>query len=491
MKLDFKIQNEELNLAKLIDDEMNKKPKKVYMFVGTLKESGFDILEESIIDSKAKISIFMGIDKKNTTKGLLDGILKYTKDVYVYNNNDLKEFESNIYIFEFEKSVSIYLSSSNMSESGLTEDISVFSRIVYNLTNEIEEKEYKENVKTLLELKKIEFIKLDKKIIQSLLEDKVIFSNKQYEHNVRSISEFLGKRETNSSKELKNKESKKVEDDIFANDFNIPVIDLSSSNIDIDISDAVESENDKVELSTKENKIPKEVEIQEKPVIDEKVKSNKKDKKVMSVFNLDEVVTENDEDKELFNGTINLNDMLLTKSKIKLDTAKTEVKEQEENNEETIIFKKLDLNNISNYIFELPAKQQNGQDLDVIKIPNYIRELIPNFFEFSEKAKSKVINGTQFKVKDIQVEIVDVKNNNKIFDKNAKMMQKKGQTYMTIMSKNLENIEYDEKDIARVIKLSSDIYHLEIVSKDMQEYKIWSKIMNKKLKGVDRKYGIM
>jgi hypothetical protein len=25
----------------------------------------------------------------------------------------------------------------------------------------------------------------------------------------------------------------------------------------------------------------------------------------------------------------------------------------------------------------------------------------------------------------------------------------------------------------------------------MQEYKIWSKIMNKKLKGIDRKYGIM
>ena len=32
------------------------------------------------------------------------------------------------------------------------------------------------------------------------------------------------------------------------------------------------------------------------------------------------------------------------------------------------------------------------------------------------------------------------------------MMQKKGQTYMTIMSQNFENIDYNEKDIVRIIK---------------------------------------
>lgn len=480
MKLDFKIQNEELNLAKLIDDEMNKKPKKVYMFVGTLKESGFDILEESIIDTKAKMTLFIGIDKKNTTKGLLDGILKYTKEIYVYNNNDLKEFESNIYIFEFEKTVSIYLGSANTSESGLTNDVSVFSRVQYNLNDENDTKEYKENIKMLMELKKLEFVKLDEKLIQTLLDEKVIFSNKQYEHSVRSISEFLGKREVKPSKGISKKEEKiKIEDDIFAGDFNIPVINLDNLNIDIDISDAVESENDKADENIQESNV------------DEKKKVSKIKKQSLDYINQDELNEVSEEDQELFNGTINLNDMLLTKSKVKLDLAKPEIIEQEDSNEETIIFKKLDLNNISNYIFELPAKQQNGQDLDVIKIPNYIRQLIPNFFEFSEKSKSKVINGSQYKVKDIQLEIVDVKNNTKIFDKNAKMMQKKGQTYMTIMSKDLENIEYKENDIARIIKLSSDIYHVEIVSKDMQEYKIWSKIMNKKLKGVDRKYGIM
>jgi hypothetical protein len=479
MKLDFKIQNEELNLAKLIDDEMSKKPKKVYMSIGTLKESGFNILEESIIDTKAKIVLFIGIDKKNTTKGLLDNILKYTKEIYVYNNNDQREFESNIYIFEFEKTSSIYLSSSNMSESGITNDISVFSRIMYNLNDENERKEYKDNLKILLELKKLEFVKLDQNLIQTLLDDKVIFSNKQYEHSVRSISEFIGKKDIKPSKKIDKEENINLQNEIFAQDFNIPVINLSNSNIDIDISDAVESENDKLEV---------------KNVSDKKVKEKETKKQTVYDFNKDEETEVAEDDQELFNGALNLNDMLLTKSKVKLSIVKPEVIKEEKKEkieEENIKFKKLDLNNISNYIFELPAKQQNGQNLDVIKIPNYIRELIPNFFEFNEKIKNEVINGSQYKVKDIQLEIVDVKNSKKVFDKNAKIMQKKGQTYMTFFSKDMDSIEYNEKDIARIIKLSSNIYHIEFVSRDMQEYKIWSKIMNKKLKGIDRKYGIM
>jgi len=476
MKLDFKVQCEELNLAKLIDEEMAKNPKKVYMFIGTLKESGFNILEESIVDTKSKITLFMGIDKKNTTKGLLDDILKYTKEVYVYNNNDLKEFESNIYIFESQKTANIYLSSSNMSESGLVHDISVFSKIVYMLNDKNDNKEYKENLKILIELKKDEFIKLDENLIQTLLDDKVIFSNKQYEHNIKSISEFLGKREIKHSKEV-NEDNNKVEDDIVANEFNIPVIDLSNSNIEFDITDAVENESE-----IAEEKIP------ETLVIDKKIKRVKKTNKDVPDLIENEI---NDEDLELFNGVVDLNSMLLTKSKVKLNTVKPEVVEAQEKDEETITFKKLDLNNISNYIFELPAKQQNGQDLNVIKIPNYIVKIIPNFFEISQKIKSKVINGSTHKVRDIQVEIVDVKKGIKAFDINAKMMQKKGQTYMTIMSEYLEKIDYEENDIARIIKLSSDIYHIEIVSKDMQEYKIWSKIITKKLKGVDRRYGIM
>ena len=48
-----------------------------------------------------------------------------------------------------------------------------------------------------------------------------------------------------------------------------------------------------------------------------------------------------------------------------------------------------------------------------------------------------------------------------------------------------------EKDIARIIKLSSDVYHIEIISQDMQEYNIWEKLCNQKFKASTRKYGMM
>ncbi|MEG1705630.1 MAG: hypothetical protein RR290_03545 [Clostridia bacterium] len=464
MKLDFNIQDSNISLAKMIDTEMIKNPKKVYMFIGIIKEAGFNIIEESIVDSKAKISIFMGVDKKNTTKNLLTTILSYTKDVYVHNNNDLKEFESNIYVFEYEKVANIYVSASNASESGLTENMSVITKIVCNLVLDDEKKEYKENMKKLTELKNIDFKKLDGNLIDELLDTKVIFSNKQYDHNVKSISQFLGKPEIK-------KENKESDEDIQADNFGIPVIDLSNSILDIDLSDV------------------EDVSPETKKVIIEQEKE-KKDKKA-------EKITKQIEEQQYdgsFGDVVDISSILLTKSKVKLSEKVVETKEEidpTEKEEVAITFKKLDLNNISNYMFELPSKQQNGVDLDVIKIPNYIRELIPKFFEFPDKAKTKVINGAQHKLRDIQVEIVDAKNNTKVIDKNAKIIQKKGQTYFCIMSKFLEQTEYEEKDIARIIKLSDDVYHIEIVSKDMQEYKIWSKIMNKKLKGVDRKYGIM
>ena len=105
--------------------------------------------------------------------------------------------------------------------------------------------------------------------------------------------------------------------------------------------------------------------------------------------------------------------------------------------------------------------------------------------------KNVKINDADYKVRDVNLEIVDVKNNKKYTDREAKMMQKKGQSFMLINTDSLSDVEYTEKDIARVIKLSSDTYHVEIISKDMQEYKLWSKLCNQKFKAADRNFGMM
>ena len=70
-------------------------------------------------------------------------------------------------------------------------------------------------------------------------------------------------------------------------------------------------------------------------------------------------------------------------------------------------------------------------------------------------------------------------------------MQKQDQTYLTFSTSKFKEIDYNEADIARIIKLSENVYHIEIISKELQEYKLWSKICNQKFKSSTRKYGMM
>ena len=139
----------------------------------------------------------------------------------------------------------------------------------------------------------------------------------------------------------------------------------------------------------------------------------------------------------------------------------------------------------------MPSKGTKAQDANLLKIPNYIQTTIPDFFELSSKGKNMEIDGNVYKVRVIKLEIVDVKNNKKYTDREARLMHKVGQSYLTINTDVLKNINYEENDIARIIKLSTDIYHIEIISKDMQEYKLWSKVCTQKFKSTTRKYGMM
>ena len=80
------------------------------------------------------------------------------------------------------------------------------------------------------------FSKLDKKAIEQLVENKEIFSTRQYNHSVMSISELLGKKD--KKEEVKPEISKDEVDEVYkSNDVEIPKIDLSDISIDIDIPD--------------------------------------------------------------------------------------------------------------------------------------------------------------------------------------------------------------------------------------------------------------
>ena len=490
MKFDLLMQNEENSISAEIVKAFEMKPKKAYFFVGNLKDTGFRILEEEIIDSKVKLYFAIGIDKKNTTRVMLEDILRYTKDVYVYSNNNQIEYDSNLMIFEYTNSVVVYQISGSMSESGVKDNISVYTKITFDLENADESKEYKQTIKNIQKsIENNNFELLTKSKIEELVENKEIFTTRQYVHNVKSIAELLGSKESDKTKQ------KDKDDDISATEIEIPKVDLSDIDFEIDIDIPVEEikvEIPKEEKSKKEEQEEK-IEIED---IEEDVFENSED-----LFSENDVI---DKDNELYdesledmefdlNGALDINDMLFSKADMKLDfdSIEEESKTEEIKEDELLKVKKVNLNAISNYIYELPSRPSKGQEVNSLKVPSYIQNMIPEFFEIADKGKNVKINDADYKVRDIELEVVDAKNNKKYNDREAKLTLKKGQSFMLITTDALSNIEYDEKDIARIIKLSSDVYHVEIISKDMQEYKLWSKLCNQKFKSTDRNYGMM
>lgn len=492
MKIDLLMQSDEKNkISEKIVEAFAEKPKKAYFFLGTVKDTGFRILEEEIIDSKTKLYFAMGIDKKNTTRVMLEDLLMYTKDVYFYSNNHQIEFDANLMIFEYTDEVRIYQLSGNISESDLVDNLSIYTEMKLNLKLEEEEKEYKSILKLLLkQVEECKFEILTKEKIEKLVEEKEIFTTRQYVHNVKSIAELLNTKEENGDNMAEEKKESNVE---------IPKLDLSDIELDIDID--LPEETAVVEIPEEEeteaiNGDAIDVEFNEKEQV--------KEEKLKDMISEDQDFI--DQDNELYdetlenvtcdlNETIDINHMLFSKADMKLDMDDLEESESEETdsdqNDEILQVKKINLNTISNYIYELPSKNVKGQEANSLKIPNYIVNMIPEFFEIAEKGKNRTIDGNDYKVREIKVEIVDAANNQKYTDREAKMTLKKGQSFMLLVSDKLKDISYEEKDIARIIKLASDIYHIEIISSQMQEYKLWDKVCTQKFKSTDRMYGMM
>ena len=502
MQVKIIMQKENENtIASAISNCLENNAKKAYFFIGNFKETGYKIVEEDLIDIKTKLFFAIGIDKKATTRNMLEGLLGYTDDVYYYSNNDVNEYVANIQVFEYTDRAEVLVSTSNLSESGIQTDLSIYTKITYNLKDAEEKKEYKEQIKALTNIVESEgFNKLTKKVIEQLVEDKEIFSTRQYNHSVMSISELLGKKpKVEEKKELTKEEA----DDVFVQDIEIPKVDLSDISIDIDIpEEMIEKESKKVEddiaIDYKEDEysIPQEDEYED--ILEEKEeKKEKTSKKLDEIDKNNELYDESmaNDDVDL-SGTVDINDLLFSKADVKLDlksekTTKrksSKKKEVEDDENEIVKVKKLNLNNITSLIFEMSSK--NSKETNTIRIPNQIRTMLPEFFGI-ESADNREINGINYKVKDIKLEIVDVKNNQKYTDNNAMITYKARQSYLSFVSDKLDTILYNENDIARIIKLSDDEYHIEIVGKEMQEYKVWNKLCTQKFRASEKKYGVM
>ena len=146
---------------------------------------------------------------------------------------------------------------------------------------------------------------------------------------------------------------------------------------------------------------------------------------------------ENTQDDDLdLNETFDINDMLFSEADVKLNVDKKEQNNKakdyilDEDKDEVLSVKKVNFNNVTNYIYELPNKPSKGQDINNLKIPNYIKTMIPAFFEITEKGRNIEIDGNMYKIRHVNVGIEDVKHETKYVDRDAKIMQKQGQSYL-------------------------------------------------------------
>ena len=492
MQVNIIMQKENENtLANAISQSLEENAKKAYFFIGNFKETGYKIIEEDLIDTKTKLYFAIGIDKKTTTRSMLDGLLSYTDDVYYYSNNNLNEFVSNICIFEYSDRAYMFVSGSNISESGITTDLSLYTKVTYDLKNATDKAEYKNQIKNLLKVVEEDgFAKLDKKTVLSLVENKEIFSTRQYNHSVMSISELLGKKDR--PEETKKEDSKEVAEDVYKTDVEIPKVDLSDADISIDIDipeEEVKKPKEELAIDYVEDKItiPDDIEsYEEYDGEDEKVEE--KEDKIDENNELYDASMVNDDID--YSETLDINDMLFSKADVKLDvkSKKTKKKKEETKEDQVVSSKKINLNNVSNLIFETGAK--TAKEENIIKVPNQVRLMIPEFFELDD-AESEDVGGALYKVKHIKVEIVDVKENKTYKDEDAKIMYKPKQSFLTYVSDIIKNIDYGEEDIVRINKISSNEYHIEIINKGMQEYKVWDKLCNQKFRASTKKFGVM
>ena len=125
-------------------------------------------------------------------------------------------------------------------------------------------------------------------------------------------------------------------------------------------------------------------------------------------------------------------------------------------------------------------------------MPTYIKEMVPEFFKILDNTDATLsTSGVSQKQAKVSIELVDVNTDKRYMDKEAMITYASGQSNIYIVTSALENVNYEELDIARIIKLSENCYHIEIVPATCEEYNLWNKLCTQNFRGSSRTYGLM
>lgn len=485
MKVILNIQKDGVNtLGDALDSACDLSLKKIYVVCGDIKESGFNKICEFVKALKARKFFIVGVDKKNTTRRMLETYASFTKNVYIFNNNGESEFVSSLFILEYADRAVVYSAPDSITEEMLYTDISMYTTLEWDLSVSSDAEEYKQYVSKVLELSKMqEALKVDDEVIEGLVENKQVFSTKQYTHNIMSISELMAKSKADASK---NEEESMPEVEAPP----VPKINLDEmTDVDLDI-----------DLGILDDEIATDEEIDELPEntivesLDENVDMEEVDD--LSKYEDEDVEQEaydesSDEDVELDfeieDAVTDLEGMLFETADISLEKVN-----KKKADEPVTKSKRIDLKNVSNLLMQLSSKPTKGKDVNAIKVPTYIKEMVPEFFKILDNTDATLsTSGVSQKQAKVSIELVDVNTDKRYMDKDAMITYASGQSNIYIVTSALENVNYEELDIARIIKLSENCYHIEIVPATCEEYNLWNKLCTQNFRGSSRTYGLM
>lgn len=446
---------------------MSKRPKytDLSLFFGMVKENAYEKiypnLKAFIIDG-GNIKFYLSTDKKGTNKKVINSLLELGCEVYLFIGNDkdfVTDFQYKGAIFSSPRKATILLATGNFSLSGLYDGHNVVTEFDFNL--ETEENEFNETLEKILP-------SFTMNLFEEVTRENFDEILRPQDKPILSIEEF-------TRKDVEQTTPIDLSTDDFAIDIEI------DQNVDFLVATETEPKPKKEKVEDSSN-IKKTI---EKPI--EAI-----DMGEAKYYLGNDVAEALDIENMLFETSSNSLKFSMPEDNFTSDE-NTYEEDEEEILETKIIAKSGNLSRTSIFMMQLPKITQKGTSAGEIKIPTYLRDLIPTFWGWPKEYSVNKYSAEKARV--CTFKIIDTKNPNlTITDDNVKLFQREGENSFIVLSEKLQRLLLNENDIIRFIKTESidgSYYTCEIIRIDAKEYPIWEQFCTNVLKGSKRKYGLM
>jgi len=240
MKMIYNKQNIIDKIGKMLDKDAEEK----IAVLGSIDDLGYELFDECF--KRNNPTVFLSINRKSTTKSLLEKISKL-ENVYVYNNNDNINMEnSNVIIIKTSEGFEAIISTFDFFENTINNT----SSFVLLLQEQQNEKSILHDLYTMYSKQNSKYTKLTEEVIESLQEEKQLRNGKastltqmidedEVEKSFRNIAQVEDKNDYLKMLKIKNAIKKSNLDSselIYGGEETISTINVNSGeDIEIDI----------------------------------------------------------------------------------------------------------------------------------------------------------------------------------------------------------------------------------------------------------------